>query len=166
MLPTNPKYHTLNNAVILREQARQQGQKVVLTNGCFDLLHTGHLAFLHDAAQRGDALWIAINTDASVRQLKGPTRPVLNADERAYALAALACVTGVFSFGTSRLNNEILAFKPDVYVKAGDYTLDSLDPSEREALQKVGTKIEFLPFLEGYSTTQLIQRIDAAAKTF
>jgi len=150
--------------VTRRGQLRALGKKVVLANGVFDLLHTGHLYFLQKARALGDALFIALNADASVRTLKGPSRPVQNEAQRAYALAALACVDAVFLFKTPRLDAEIRALQPDVYCKAGDYALDKLDPGERTALEKAGAKIEFLPFLPGFSTTNLIAKIKAAGE--
>jgi len=161
---TNPKLRSLADAVAWREKLRATKKTVVLTNGVFDLLHAGHLHYLRAAAEKGGALFIALNGDASVRTLKGPTRPVQPAVERAYALGALEFVDTVFVFDTPRLDSEIRAVKPDIYVKAGDYTLDKLDPGERAALQAVGAKIEFMPFLPGYSTTELIKKIAAAAK--
>jgi rfaE bifunctional protein nucleotidyltransferase chain/domain len=158
----NPKLFTYPQALARRAQLRAAGKKVVLTNGVFDLLHTGHLYFLQKARTLGDALFIALNADASVRALKGPSRPVQNEAQRAYALAALACVEAVFVFPTPRLDAEIRALQPDVYCKAGDYALDKLDPGERAALEKAGAKIEFLPFLPGFSTTNLIAKIKAA----
>jgi D-glycero-beta-D-manno-heptose 1-phosphate adenylyltransferase len=163
MLAT-PKLRSLAAAVARREKLRVAGTTVVLTNGVFDLLHAGHLHYLRAAAEKGGALFIALNGDASVRALKGPTRPVQTSAERAYALGALEFVDTVFIFDTPRLDKEILKLKPDIYVKAGDYTLDKLDPGERTALEKVGAKIKFLPFLKGYSTTELIKKIAAAAK--
>jgi len=99
-----------------------------------------------------------------VRALKGPLRPVQTELERAYALAALGCVDGIVIFRTPRLTEEIRTLKPDVYTKAGDYTLEKLDSSEREALQAIGAEIKFLPFLPGFSTTQLIAKIKAAGE--
>lgn len=160
----NPKLFTPAAAAARREHLRSAGKKVVLTNGVFDLLHTGHLFFLQQARALGDALFVALNADASVRSLKGPARPVQTGEERAYALGALACVDAVFLFGTPRLDAEILALRPDVYCKAGDYTLDKLDPGERAALEKTGARIEFLPFLPGFSTTNLIAKIKAAGE--
>ena len=162
----NPKLRTLEDAVSHRQSLQQQGKTVVLTNGCFDLLHSGHLFYLQKAAELGDALFIALNGDRSVAAIKGPTRPVQSETERAYLLAALTCIDTITIFHTPRLTNEILALKPDVYVKAGDYTIDSLDPNERQALQSVNANIQFLPFLEGYSTTNLIKKIAQAANTF
>ena len=150
--------------VAWREGLRQQGRRVVLTNGVFDLLHTGHLYYLKKARALGDALIIALNADASVRALKGPSRPVQDEEQRAYALGALECVDAVTIFSAPRLTAEIRALRPDVYCKAGDYTLEKLNSEERAALQDVGARIEFLPFLPGFSTTNLIQRIKAAGE--
>jgi rfaE bifunctional protein nucleotidyltransferase chain/domain len=160
----NPKLFSLPQATEYREQLRAAGRPVVLTNGVFDLLHTGHIYSLQQARARGGALMVALNADASVRALKGPARPVQNEEQRAFALGALACVDAVVVFGTPRLTAEIRALRPDVYCKAGDYTLEKLDPGEREALQAVGTRIEFIPFLPGFSTTALIARIKAAGE--
>jgi rfaE bifunctional protein nucleotidyltransferase chain/domain len=159
---SNPKLHTLETAVALRGQLREAGRRVVLTNGVFDLLHTGHLFYLQEARRLGDALFIALNADESVRALKGPTRPVQSEEQRAYALGALTCVDAVVVFREPRLTKEIETLRPDVYCKAGDYTLEKLDAGEREALQRVGARIEFMPFLSGFSTTSLIARIKAA----
>ncbi len=158
----NPKLLTLDQAVAKREELRADGKTLVLTNGVFDLLHPGHLHCLKEARRLGEALFVALNSDESVRELKGPTRPVLGERERAYALGALWFVTGVVIFREKRLTKEILALKPDVYVKAGDYTLEKLDPEERSALQNAGAKIEFMPFLPGFSTTSLIEKIKKA----
>ncbi len=158
----NPKLFSLEAATTLREQMRSEGKKVVLTNGVFDLLHAGHLYYLQQARALGDALFIALNSDASVRELKGPLRPIQSEEHRAYALGATWFVDGVIIFREKRLTNEILALKPDVYCKAGDYTLEKLDPTERGALEQVGAQISFVPFLEGFSTTALIGKIKAA----
>lgn len=158
----NPKLLPLEDAARRREELRRGGKKVVLTNGVFDLLHTGHLHYLQAARRLGDALFIALNSDASVKELKGPARPVQAEQDRAFALGALACVDAIVVFRAKRLTAEIQALRPDIYVKAGDYTLDKLDPEERAALQSVGARIEFLPFLPGFSTTRLIEKIRQA----
>ena len=158
----NPKLLSLANAVARREQWRVAGRKAVMTNGVFDLLHTGHLYYLQKARALGDALIVALNSDASVKQLKGPLRPVQTESERAYALAALPSVDAIIVFHALRLTAEIRALRPDVYVKAGDYTLATLDPGERAALEEAGVRIEFMPYLPGFSTTQLIAKIKAA----
>ena len=160
----NPKLFTFAAAVAHRAALRAAGKKVVLTNGVFDLLHTGHLYYLQQARAQGDALVVALNADASVRALKGPLRPIQAEEQRAYALGALTCVDAVFIFSTPRLDAEIRTLAPDVYCKAGDYTLEKLDPGERFALESVGARIEFMPFLTGFSTTALIARIKAAGE--
>ena len=160
----NPKLFTLAQAVARRGEWRAAGQRVVLTNGVFDLLHTGHLYYLQKARELGDALIVALNADASVRALKGPTRPVQAEAARAYALAALTCVDAVVIFRTARLDAEIRALRPDIYTKAGDYTLEKLDAAERAALEEANASITFLPFLPGFSTTELIRKIRAAGE--
>ena len=157
----NPKLLSLAQAVRLRARIRRSGRKLVLTNGVFDLLHPGHLHFLQKAGELGDLI-VALNSDRSVRALKGPGRPILGERERAYALAQLQAVKAVVIFRRKRLAREIRALKPDVYVKAGDYTLARLDPGERGELEAAGARILFLPFLPGFSTTKLIARIRAA----
>jgi D-glycero-beta-D-manno-heptose 1-phosphate adenylyltransferase len=157
-----PKLVSLEDAVVRREKLRAAGRKVVLTNGCFDLLHAGHIYFLENAARLGDELFIAINGDESVRALKGPKRPVQSERERAYALNALACTATLVLFHQPRLTPEIQALRPDVYAKAGDYTLATLNPEERGALQAANADIHFLPFLTGFSSTGLIRRITEA----
>lgn len=160
----NPKLVSLPAAVARREGFGREGKRVVLTNGVFDLLHAGHLYYLQEARALGDVLVVALNGDASVRALKGPNRPVQTEDVRAYALAATWCVDLIVVFAEKRLTQEIRALRPDVYCKAGDYALERLDPGERAALQEVGAEIRFLPFLAGFSTTALIQRIAAAGE--
>jgi rfaE bifunctional protein nucleotidyltransferase chain/domain len=161
-LPANPKLYRSEDAFSLRQTFLGKDEKIVLTNGCFDLLHPGHIYYLQEAAKLGTQLWIALNADVSVQALKGPSRPILSEKFRAYALAALDCVYGVFLFSTPRLDAEIRAFQPDVYVKAGDYTLETLAAEERKALEDVGAKIQFMPYLEGFSTTELIIKITEA----
>ena len=156
-----------SHALLARREALQAaGSRLVLTNGCFDLLHSGHLTFLRAARNLGDALWVGLNSDASVQALKGPTRPVQNERERALALLSLRFVDAVFVFSTPRLTADIEQLRPDLYAKAGDYTLETLDPGERSALVAAGTRIHFLPFLPGFSTTRLIARIREAADSF
>ncbi|MDR2982069.1 MAG: adenylyltransferase/cytidyltransferase family protein [Puniceicoccales bacterium] len=162
-LENNPKLMSLPQAVARREELKAAGRKLVLTNGCFDLLHCGHVYYLREAARLGDELWVGLNSAESVTKLKGPTRPVQNDLERAYMLGALPFIHGLFLFYTPRLDAEIRALRPDVYAKAGDYTLEKLDASERAALQDNGVEIRFLPFLPGYSTTKLIGKIAAAS---
>jgi rfaE bifunctional protein nucleotidyltransferase chain/domain len=159
MLPNNPKLSLLSVMEATRRRLRENGQTLVMTNGCFDLLHPGHIYFLQNARKLGDRLLVALNTDASVHLLKGPQRPVQTEKERAFALAALDCVDHLVIFDDANLAYEITALQPDIYTKAGDYTLDKLHRGERIALERAGAKIQFLPFLAGFSTTTLIQKI-------
>ncbi|MEO8614622.1 MAG: adenylyltransferase/cytidyltransferase family protein [Luteolibacter sp.] len=148
----------LPGCIELREDACTRGKRVVLTNGCFDLLHRGHLEYLRKSAELGDLLVVAINSDESVRTLKGASRPLNSEADRAYALACLRFVDAVFIFQGPRLANEILALGPDLYTKAGDYSPETLDRSEYAALVQAGTEIHILPFVAGHSTTSLIAR--------
>jgi len=159
----SPHTSTLEEVLALRESARAQGRTVVLTNGCFDLLHRGHLDYLENSAKLGDLLIVAVNSDASVRALKGPDRPLNRADDRAHALACLRFVDATFVFPDARLDQEIRLLRPDIYTKAGDYTPDSLDPREKAALDEVGACIHIQPFTAGHSTTALIQRMATPA---
>jgi rfaE bifunctional protein nucleotidyltransferase chain/domain len=164
-VPANPKLLSLRRAVAVRRRLARTGGTFVLTNGVFDLLHPGHTSYLEAArrlAGRKGKLFVALNSDASVRKLKGPLRPILDERSRAYSLSQLRSVDGVVIFRGKRLAREIAALKPDVYGKAGDYTLAKLDPEERAALQAAGAKVVFLPFLKGFSTTNLVRRIKAA----
>ncbi len=139
-------------------QFAAQGRRLVLTNGCFDLLHPGHVRYLQQARALGDALLVALNGDTSVRALKGPTRPINPEHDRAEVLAALACVDYVTIFHTPRITDLARAIRPQVYAKGGDYTLETLDPGERAALQEVGAEIRLLPLVPGKSTTSMLQR--------
>lgn len=160
----NPKLLSLEAAIARREELGAAGRKVVLTNGVFDLLHVGHIYFLREARARGDALFVALNGSEGVRMLKGPSRPIVDTLERAYCLGSLVCVDAILVFHTPRLDAEIRALRPDIYCKAGDYTLEKLDAGERAALEEAGARIEFLPFLPGFSTTNLIAKIKAAGE--
>jgi rfaE bifunctional protein nucleotidyltransferase chain/domain len=157
-----PKLFDLEDAVLHRQGLRQAGQRLVITNGCFDLLHPGHIHYLQHSRSLGDQLWVLINSDASVSALKGPHRPILQAAHRAFALGALACVDGVIVFNGERIIDEVIALQPDVYTKAGDYTYETLHSGERAALDAAGADIVFLPFWDGFSTTRMIERIKAA----
>ena len=152
------KVMTLEQAVEARRKLAAAGRRLAVTNGCFDLLHRGHAEYLMEARSLADALYVLVNSDASVRALKGPSRPVNAEDDRAFLLACLEFVDGVIVFRSSRCDAELAALKPDVYVKGGDYTVDSLDPSERAALLEAGSEIRFIPFVPGYSTTGTLKK--------
>jgi len=161
LIAPEKKIFTLEDACRWRESLRQTGTRLVVTNGCFDLMHRGHADYLYRARCEGDAMLILINSDASVRALKGPSRPVVNEYDRAFLLASLAAVDAVVIFDSPRCDKELAALAPDVYVKAGDYTVETLDPSEREALQRNRTRIVFMPFIAGLSTSGIIRKIKA-----
>jgi len=142
-----------------REGFRQRGQKLVVTNGCFDLLHLGHVTYLESARNSGDALLIGVNSDDAVRQLKGPTRPINDESDRAAVLAALQSVDGVCIFREKRATRFLGHARPDVYVKGGDYTLETLDQEERRTVEQSGGRIVIIPFVPGKSTTAMLDKI-------
>lgn len=142
-----------------RKQFRATGKKLVVTNGCFDLLHLGHVTYLENARNFGDALLLGVNGDAGVRELKGPTRPVNSESDRAAVLAALESITGVCIFPEKTATNFLAAAQPDIYVKGGDYTLETLNQDERRAVETGGGKIVLVPFVPGKSTTSLLEKI-------
>ena len=150
---------SLEQALKFREELRRAGRKLVVTNGCFDLLHRGHATYLAAARAQGDALLVLVNSDASVRELKGPSRPVVDEYSRAFLLASLRAVDAAMVFDGKRCDRELAALAPDIYVKAGDYTLETIDRTERAALEKAGTKIVFMPFVPGFSTTGTLKKI-------
>jgi formyltetrahydrofolate-dependent phosphoribosylglycinamide formyltransferase len=145
----------------LRDELNAQGKKLVFTNGCFDLLHAGHVRYLADARALGDAMVVALNSDASVRALKGSSRPLNNENDRAEVLCALRVVDAVVVFDDERVTSLIEAIRPHVYAKGGDYTVESLNAEERAALQSVGAEIRILPLVPGRSTTATIQKMHA-----
>ncbi len=140
-----------------RGRLRAGGKRLVFTNGVFDLLHVGHVRYLAQARALGDALVVAINSDGTVRELKGPNRPVFNEAERAEILAALRVVDYVIVFDDVSPRSLIAELLPDVLVKGGDYNLDQIHG--REEVETAGGKVISLPFVEGSSTTDLIKRM-------
>jgi len=134
-------------------------QRVVFTNGCFDILHLGHVEYLEAASQLGDVLVVGLNSDASVRQLKGPARPILPQEARARILAALEFVEAVIIFDEETPEKLIEALRPDVLVKGGDYTEDQI--AGASFVRSYGGEVIILPYIPGYSTTSLIQKICA-----
>jgi rfaE bifunctional protein nucleotidyltransferase chain/domain len=156
---TNPKLATPAELARLSAEMRAQGRVLVFTNGCFDLLHVGHTRYLQQARALGDALVVAVNGDQSVRALKGPTRPINFEADRAEVLAALACVDYVTIFDEERVANVIREVRPHLYVKGGDYTLETLHPEELAALQEAGAELRILPLVPGKSTTATLRLI-------
>jgi rfaE bifunctional protein nucleotidyltransferase chain/domain len=142
-----------------RAAMRASGKKLVVTNGCFDLLHLGHVTYLETARNLGDALLVGMNGDAAVQELKGPDRPVNIEGDRAAVLAALESIEGVCIFKEKAATRFLAAAQPDIYVKGGDYTLETLNQEERATVEKAGGKIVIIPFVPGKSTTGLLQKI-------
>ena len=142
---------------LVAELGRPRARRVVFTNGVFDILHPGHVQYLYDARALGDLLVVALNTDDSVRRLKGPERPLNPEDSRAFVLAGLACVDRVTFFGEDTPRELIAALLPDVLVKGGDYRVE--DVVGREEVESAGGIARVLPFREGHSTTALVTRI-------
>lgn len=146
-------------ASALGKEMSDNGRNLVFTNGCFDLLHVGHVRYLQAARALGDALLVAINGDESVRALKGKGRPLNRADDRAELIAALECVDHVVIFPEVRAAQLLEIVRPAIYVKGGDYTADSLHAEERAMLERIGTEIRILPFEAGHSTSGLLEKI-------
>jgi len=142
-----------------RATMRAAGKILIVTNGCFDILHLGHVGYLESARNLGDALLVGVNGDDSARQLKGPGRPVNSEFDRAAVLAALASVDGVCVFADTTATTFLAAARPDIYVKGGDYTLDTLNQEERRLVESGGGKIVILPMAPGKSTTALLEKI-------
>ncbi|MEQ2005424.1 MAG: D-glycero-beta-D-manno-heptose 1-phosphate adenylyltransferase [Limisphaerales bacterium] len=142
-----------------RERVRAAGKRLVVTNGCFDILHAGHVTYLTAARALGDALLVGLNSDASVRQLKGVGRPVNPEQDRATVLAALAAVDGVCVFEEVDALRFLAEVKPDIYAKGGDYTLDTINQPERRLIEDAGGKVAILPGVPGRSTSNVLQRI-------
>ena len=144
---------------VWRAALRASGKKLVVTNGCFDLLHLGHVTYLESARQLGDALLVGVNGDHAARQLKGAGRPVNSESDRAAVLAALASVDGVCIFADQSAKRFLSAAQPDIYVKGGDYTLDTLNQEERRVVEATGGRIVIFPLVPGRSTTALFKKI-------
>jgi rfaE bifunctional protein nucleotidyltransferase chain/domain len=142
-----------------RAAFRASGRKLVVTNGCFDLLHVGHVTYLAGARALGDALLVGLNSDASVRELKGPARPLNPEADRALVLAALTMVDAVSLFPERSAAHFLERAQPDIYVKGGDYTLDTINQGERRIVESAGGRIVILPLVPGRSTSALLAKI-------
>ena len=149
----------INELAQRARESRAAGKKLIATNGCFDLLHVGHVRYLQAARGLGDMLTVGLNGDRSVRELKGNGRPINNEGDRAEVLAALECVDFVTIFPEMRATQFILAAQPAIYAKGGDYTSETLNAEERAALQKLGAEIRIIPFEKGYSTSLLLEQL-------
>lgn len=158
----NPKIVDAGELGQISRRLRAGGKRLVVTNGCFDLLHVGHVRYLQAARNLGDALAVGVNGDVSVRMLKGENRPLNKEHDRAEILAALGCVDFVTIFPDVRATAFLEQVRPAVYVKGGDYNSETLDPGERAVLEKAEAEIRIVPFQAGYSTSGLIHRMHCA----
>lgn len=157
------KIKPIEAALLSINTARENNKKVVFTNGCFDLLHLGHLDYLAKAKDLGDYLIIGLNSSESVQRLKGPSRPINDTKSRAHMLAALEFVDLVVVFNEDTPIDLINQFKPDTLVKGGDYTIETIVGAENVISQ--GGKVEIIPFLEGYSSTNIVTKIQRFSKS-
>ena len=155
----NAKIVNLEELSDRSENLRAAGKKLVATNGCFDLLHVGHVRYLRAARALGDLLVVGLNSDRSVRELKGSGRPIMTEIDRAEILAALECVDLVTIFPEMRATRFLAAARPAIYVKGGDYSSETLNEEERAALKEIRAEIRLIPFEAGYSTSQLLEQI-------
>jgi D-beta-D-heptose 7-phosphate kinase/D-beta-D-heptose 1-phosphate adenosyltransferase len=163
-VPRRPAPHARDKIIsrieLLRRFGRPREQRLVFTNGCFDLLHPGHVQYLEEARALGDVLVVAVNTDRSVRALKGPDRPLVAQDARAHVIAGLGAVDAVTLFDEDTPRELIAALLPDVLVKGGDYEPDGV--VGRAEVEAAGGEVRILPFLKGHSTSGLVERIREA----
>jgi D-beta-D-heptose 7-phosphate kinase/D-beta-D-heptose 1-phosphate adenosyltransferase len=155
--PLNPAVLTLEEAILQFGREKRNGRRIVFTNGCFDLLHPGHIRTLELTRELGEALIVGLNSDASVRQLKGEGRPVISELERAEILAALECVDAVVIFDDLTPRKVIAGLLPDVLVKGGDWPGDQI--VGREEVEAAGGRVLSIPVVPGYSTTAILRKI-------
>ena len=153
------KILTLETLATWRDNLRNSGKKLAATNGCFDILHAGHVNYLQAARHEADALIVGINSDRSVSQLKGPSRPIHTENDRAAIIAALESVDGVFIFDELRATTFLELAQPDVYIKGGDYAVEELPEEERQTIAKIGGYIKVLGLIPGKSSSDIAQRI-------
>ncbi|MDZ7370314.1 MAG: D-glycero-beta-D-manno-heptose 1-phosphate adenylyltransferase [candidate division KSB1 bacterium] len=153
------KQKTLAELMEIVALCRSTGKKVVWTNGCFDILHAGHVLYLQAAKEQGDILVVGVNSDASVRRNKGPQRPINAERDRLIVLAALECVDYLLLFDDDSPVLLIDQLRPDIYVKGGDYTIDTVNQDERRLVERYGGKIVLIPGVPGLSTSAVIEKI-------
>ena len=156
------KIKTIGELKDISEKLRNQNKKVITTNGVFDILHIGHIRYLKEAKKLGDVLIVGINSDSSVKRIKGPERPLNNEKDRAEALAALKCVDFVTIFNEETPIKILEQIKPNIHVKGGDYNINQI--IEKDIVEKNNGKIVLIPEVKGYSTTDLINKIIGAYK--
>lgn len=155
--PFTSKTMSISDAIKKRDEWKSKNQSVIFTNGCFDLLHAGHVTYLSQARQLGDKLIIGLNTDASVKTNKGPKRPLVSEEYRAFLLSALEIVDAVVFFNEKTPEKLIAELKPDIHVKGGDYKAEDLP--EYKIVKGYGGDVKILPFVDGLSTSKIIETI-------
>lgn len=156
------KIKTLTGLKKIRQVLKRKGKKVVFTNGCFDLLHSGHIHIFKEAKKQGDILIVAVNDDASVRKIKGSSRPIFPLDERLEILEALEEIDYLVSFSEETPQKLITSLLPDILVKGGDWEIDEV--VGRKEVEEAGGKVVIIPYLEGYSSSEIINRIIQSSK--
>ena len=154
------KLVTFEALIKIISENRSQNKKIIWTNGCFDILHVGHVEYLAGAKKLGDILIVGLNSDESVRRLKGTDRPLFNQTERAKVLNAVEFVDYIFIFDEPSPLNLLNRLKPDFYVKGGDYNIETINQEERRCVESYGGKISILPMIKGASTTKIIEKIN------
>ncbi|MAS94802.1 MAG: D-glycero-beta-D-manno-heptose 1-phosphate adenylyltransferase [Verrucomicrobiales bacterium] len=157
------KFVPRQNLPELLEQLRREGKKIVFTNGCFDLLHVGHVLLLRESKELADVLIVGLNEDESVRRRKGEGRPVRNLGQRVAYMAEVDEVDYMTSFDEDDVTNLLLEISPDIYTKGGDYVLDTVDESLKKAIEEKGIDVRFLSLEEGVSTTNILKTGDYSA---
>lgn len=150
---------TMEQAAALAEELRSAGKLVAFTNGCFDLLHRGHVDYLQRVRGLADFLFVGLNGDGSVRRLKGPGRPILPETDRAEVLIALRAVDAVVIFSDDTAESLVQAIRPDIYVKGGDWQTGSRRPPEAAVVASYGGRVEYIPYLPGRSTSEIVAQI-------
>lgn len=151
------KIHKLEDLREIRQELKREGKKVVFTNGCFDLLHSGHIHIFKEAKKQGDVLIVAVNDDFSVRKIKGPSRPIFPLEERLEILEALEEIDYLISFSEETPQKIIASLLPDVLVKGGDWRVEEV--VGRREVEEAGGKVVIVPYLEGHSSSEIIERI-------
>ena len=154
--PSEKVFHDARELGVWLAPLRAKGMRLVTTNGCFDIIHSGHVRYMSEAAGLGDLLVVGVNADEVVTRLKGPGRPVRNENDRVFVVAALCMVDAAFVFHEDDPRAFIEVLKPDIHVKGGDYTQDII---EREAVERNNGRVAIVSYLEGFSTTSVVKKI-------
>ncbi|MCJ8331393.1 MAG: adenylyltransferase/cytidyltransferase family protein [Lentisphaeria bacterium] len=153
------KIYSIEDVIEWRQKIRDKGETLVMTNGCFDLIHPGHVHYMTNASAMGDHFLVAVNGDQSLENVKGSGRPIIDEAGRTFLIASLTPVSAVVVFNTDDCVEILRQICPDIYVKGGDYTIETINQDERKVIDELGIKIEFLAFVTNYSTSSIINKI-------